>query len=261
MELGLTGKRALILGASRGLGFATARALVGEGASVILCGRNVEGLQKAAGDLRLGEGEVETSAFDLSSLEQMEQAIRQLTASGRPIDILVNNGGGPRPGAIADVPVDQWESAFAGMLRGIFFITAALLPDMRRRGWGRIINIVSSGVVQPIPNLGVSNTLRAALVGWAKTLATEVAAEGVTVNNVAPGRIHTERVDELDAAAAQRSGKPIKQIVEESLKTIPVARYGNPREFADVVAFLASENASYITGSLIRVDGGLIRSV
>ena len=150
---------------------------------------------------------------------------------------------------------------FQTMVASLFSVTGHLLPAMREAGWGRVITIASSGVVQPIPNLGLSNSLRSALVGWAKTLAAEVAGQGVTVNTVVPGRISTERIAELDAANARRLDKPIDEIRAESLKTIPMGRLGDPREFADVVAFLASQRASYVTGSVIRVDGGLIRSI
>src|SRR5262249_6401689 len=132
---------------------------------------------------------------------------------------------------------------------------------MRRRGWGRIVTSTSSGVVQPIPNLGISNTLRASLVGWSKTVAAEVAADGVTINVVVPGRIKTRRVDELDGKAAERQGKSIDQVVQESVASIPAGRYGRPEEFARVVTFLASEPASYVTGSVLRIDGGLIKSI
>lgn len=132
---------------------------------------------------------------------------------------------------------------------------------MRTRGFGRVINLVSSGVAQPIPNLGLSNALRASIVGWAKTLAGEVAKDGVTVNCVLPGRIHTSRVDELDAAAAMRAGSTPEEVAQSSRATIPMGRYGDPQEFADVVTFLASARASYVTGSQIRVDGGFIRSI
>jgi 3-oxoacyl-[acyl-carrier protein] reductase len=140
-------------------------------------------------------------------------------------------------------------------------VTRLVLPQMRDRGWGRIVTIASSGVEQPIPNLGISNTVRAAIVGWSKTLSNEVAADGVTVNVVLPGRIHTSRVDELDAAAASRGNQTVEAVAKASAAAIPAGRYGTPAEFADVVAFLCSTRASYVTGSRIRVDGGTIRAI
>ena len=147
------------------------------------------------------------------------------------------------------------------MFLGAVRLTRGFLPGMKQRRWGRILNIVSSGVVQPIPNLGISNALRLALVGWSKTLAGEVAPDGVTVNCLAPGRVHTDRIDALDAGAAERQGKSVDQVRAESLKTIPAGRYGRVEEFAAAAAFLASEQASYLTGSVHRVDGGFIRAI
>jgi 3-oxoacyl-[acyl-carrier protein] reductase len=140
-------------------------------------------------------------------------------------------------------------------------IAAGLLPGMRQRKWGRIVNILSSGVVQPIPNLGISNTLRMSLVGWAKTLSGEVASDGITVNSVVPGRIHTGRTDELDRLAAMRANKTPQEIAQASCAAIPMGRYGRPEEFADAVAFMASERARYITGTILRVDGGMVRGI
>lgn len=260
MDLNIKGRRALVLGSSQGLGLAIATALAAEGACVIIAGRSSDKLAATAAEIRAKTGAaVAAEIVDLSAESSVKAFLERLDDRG--IDILVNNGGGPPPGSVAAVTPDTWRRQFEAMLNAPFTITAALLPGMRARKWGRIVNVVSSGVVQPIPNLGISNTLRLSVIGWAKTLAGEVAADGVTVNSVIPGRIHTSRVDELDAAAAARAGKTPEAVAEASRATIPMGRYGKPEEFADAVAFLASDRAGYITGSTVRVDGGLIRGI
>ncbi len=259
MDLGLRGKRALVLGASRGLGAAVARLLATEGAVVVAGSRS--GTIGWAGALDSDTGaRVEAVTVDVSDRTGLSQAIAALLARG-PIDILVNNSGGPPPGATQTVEAAQWERHFTGMAANLFEATRLILPGMIARGWGRVISIASSGIQQPIPNLAISNAIRASVLGWSKTLAAEVAAHGVTVNVLLPGRIHTDRVDELDAAAAARSGSDVKSVAAVSAASIPAGRYGTPEEFAAAAAFLASVQASYITGSQIRVDGGAIRSV
>jgi 3-oxoacyl-[acyl-carrier protein] reductase len=256
MDLGLKGRKALVLGSSQGLGHAIAKSLAAEGADVIISGRSAEKLDVAAREI--GD-KVRTETVDHADPASVEALVARIR--DEPIDILVLNGGGPPPGAVAAVETETWNRQFAAMVSGPLAIAAALLPGMRARKFGRVVAVVSSGVEQPIPNLGISNTLRASIVGWVKTLAAEVGADGVTVNCVVPGRIHTGRVDELDAAAAKRAGKTPEEIAAASRATIPMGRYGDPREFADAVAFLASARAGYITGAKLRVDGGMIRGI
>ena len=258
MDLGIAGKRALVLGASRGLGRAIATALAAEGAEVVLAARNRERLAEVAAAIKTPRARAEiVDLADEASVNGLAQ--RLLEAGG--VDILVNNTGGPPTGSILQVDAAAWRNWYQAMAIGIFELTRQLLAPMRDKGWGRVITVVSSGVEQPIPNLGQSNAVRASIVGWSKSLANEVAANGITVNCVVPGRIHTERVDEIDAANAKRQGVDVATVATQSRATIPLGRYGRPEEFAAVVAFLASAPAAYVTGSLVRVDGGLIKSI
>jgi len=261
MDLGLTNKRALVLGASRGLGAASARALLAEGATVFAAARNEarigEWIAALPEDQRARARALPLDLADRASVDRLADAV--LAEGG--VDILVNNSGGPPPGTAREATLEQWTAQFAMMAGHLFHLTQRLLPPMEERGWGRVITIGSSGIEQPIPNLGLSNGVRSAILGWSKTLASEVAAKGITVNMVLPGRIQTERVDELDAANAKKQGKSVEETAAAARALIPTGRYGRPEEFADVVAFLASERAAYVTGSKIRVDGGQTRSV
>lgn len=261
MKLGLEGKRALVLGASKGLGAAIALALANEGAGVIGAARSVELVTALDGQVDKGlGGSIVGWRLDLADGASVTALSEALVAEGG-VDIIINNSGGPAPGEASTVPLSAWNTAFEAMVGNIIALNQALLPAMTARGWGRIVTLTSSGVEAPIPRLAISNALRQALVGWSKTLASEVAASGITVNVVVQGRIHTDRVDELDAAAAKRQGIEIEAVRRASIGTIPAGRYGRPEELADVVAFLVSERASYVTGSRIRIDGGMIRSI
>jgi 3-oxoacyl-[acyl-carrier protein] reductase len=254
MDLALENRRALVTGASRGLGRAIAAALAAEGAEVVAVARNLERLNALAA-APAGRGRILARACDLTDAS----AIAGLGDVLQEADILVLNTGGPPPGPAADTSDEVWSKQFEAMFLSAVRLTRLALPGMRRRGFGRIIAVVSSGVIQPIANLSVSNALRAALVGWATTLAGEVAAEGITINCMAPGRIATDRVDELDRGRATREGIELGQVQRESRAAIPAGRYGDAAEFAAVAAFLASPRASYMTGGVIRVDGGMIR--
>lgn len=256
MDLGLSDKRALVLGASRGLGAAITRTLATEGATVIAAARNV-----AATDAWVSEcpedvrGRIFAASLDLSDIASVDSLVGVLNNAGG-VDILIGNSGGPPPAEAREAKRDDWLMHFEAMAANLFHLAQGLLPGMTERGFGRIITIASSGVEQPIPRLALSNGIRSAVIGWSKTLSAEVAAQGVTVNVVLPGRIHTERIDQLDKAAADRSGKSLEDTANTSRASIPAGRYGTPQEFADVVAFLASERAGYVTGAKIRIDGG-----
>ncbi len=254
MDLGLNGKRALVLGASRGLGAACARELAGEGADVFAAARSVDAIAGWAGGLS-----VTPVALDLGDPSAVDSLLAWM--AGEEIDILLANSGGPPPGPAKGQSRAAWLAAYEAMALPIMTIADALLPGMIQRGFGRIITIGSSGVVSPIPGLALSNGVRGALAGWSKTLASEVAEHGVTVNMVLPGRIATDRVAELDAARAQKTGKDVETVQAESHATIPAGRYGTPEEFAAVATFLASARASFVTGSMIRVDGGMLRNL
>lgn len=261
MDLGLAGKKALVLGASRGLGAAIARGLAEEGAIVYAAARSDGAIKDwaatLAGDAAERVQAVKLDLFDIASVEALAGTV--LGAGG--VDILVNNSGGPPPAAAQDAKRSDWLVQFEAMAANIFHLTQALLPPMIERKFGRIITVASSGIEQPIPRLALSNGIRSAVLGWSKTLASEVAAHGITVNMILPGRIQTDRVNQLDEANANRSGKDIDAVRAEARAAIPVGRYGTAQEFADVAVFLASERASYVTGSTIRVDGGATRSV
>jgi|WP_250814207.1 3-oxoacyl-[acyl-carrier protein] reductase len=262
MDLGLNGKRALVLASSRGLGLGIAKALASDGAHVLLVGRSGERLADNCKAINAeGKGKADWVWGDLSEenfVEAMKNAVKEKLGG---IDILVNNTGGPTPGTTEDMTADKLDIFFQSMVLRVITLTNALLPQMKEQGFGRILTVASSGVFEPIANLALSNTLRSALVGWNKTIATEVAGFGITCNMLLPGRIHTDRIDELDGANAKRTGKSVEEIRSASLKTIPAGRLGKVEEFAAAGAFLCSVPASYVTGTMLRVDGGASRSI
>lgn len=261
MQLDLKGKRALVLSSSRGLGLGIAEALAEEGAHVLLCGRNAARLAAAAGTIAARGGRADYVGADLADPGFAATVAAAAEDRLGGVDILVNNTGGPPPGTAAEMSPEALAAQFSMMVGAVVETTGRVLPQMRARRWGRILTLASSGAVQPIPNLAMSNALRPALIGWSKTLASEVAADGVTVNVLLPGRIATDRIEELDAANAKRQGKPVEEIRARSRAAIPMGRYGEVHEFAAVAAFLCSGAASYVTGTVMRCDGGLIASV
>jgi 3-oxoacyl-[acyl-carrier protein] reductase len=264
MDLGIAGKRALVMGGNRGIGLGIAHALVAEGVRVAITGRDEGRLAQAAQGLRASassDDAVATFALELADTMALPAFADEVTNAFGPIDILANNTGGPAYGGAAGHDAQTWSASFRDMVLPVLTLTDAFLPGMRQRGWGRVMTVVSSGVVQPIPILGISNTMRNALVTWSKTLAAEVARDGVTVNVLVPGRIDTERVRLTDEAVARRDGVTPEDARLRSASTIPLGRYGSPAEFGALAAFVAGKPAAYITGSMLRCDGGSIRSV
>jgi 3-oxoacyl-[acyl-carrier protein] reductase len=255
MDFGLKGRTALVLGGGGGLGRAIAKSLSAEGANIAIADIDPKA---ADATKKVLDGESLAVAWDLGDLTQIEPNIARIEQVLGPVDILVNITGGPPPTPAAGQDPAAWSKHFQSMVLSVIVITDRVLGGMRERKWGRIITSTSSGIVAPIPNLAMSNALRLSLVGWSKTLAREVGPDGVTVNIVVPGRIATDRIHFLDEAKARRESRHVEDVVSESTGSIPLGRYGEPSEYADMVAFLASSRAGYVTGSTVRVDGGLI---
>lgn len=261
MDLGIKGKTALVLGAGGGLGTAIALALAAEGANVALADVSEEALRMSVESVNGAGVQAIGLLWDLADLRVIEANVGRIESELGTVDILVNNTGGPPPTPAAGQPAEEWERHFQSMVLSVIKITDRVLPSMRERQWGRVITSTSSGVIAPIANLGISNALRSALLGWSKTLAREVGRDGITSNIVLPGRVATGRIRFLDEQKAAREGRTVEQVSAESTSSIALGRYGEPEEYGRVVAFLASTAAAYITGSVIRVDGGLIASI
>jgi len=261
MDLGLQGKTALVLGGSKGLGRGVADALAGEGVAVAVIARGKEALDKAVAEISARGGRAIGLTADTSDWPTIENAAKSARDQLGPIDILLNNSGGPPPARVIGIAPELWEAQFRGMVLVYFRLTEILLPEMRKRGWGRILNVASESVIQPIPQIAISNTLRAAVVGWAKTLANEVARDGVTVNTLLPGAFETDRVLQVQRANSAQQGVSMEDLAQRIARNIPVGRMGQPSEFGAFAAFLASPLAGYITGSTFRLDGGSVRSV
>ena len=262
MDLGIAGRVALVAASSRGLGRAVAEELATEGAHLVMCARGEDALADAsrAADAA-GAGDVLSLVADLADEEAVRDVARSALERFGRVDILVNNAGGPPSGPFESHSLEAWRDAVKLNLESALELTRAVLPGMRERGWGRIVNITSVAVKEPVDGLILSNSVRAAVTGWARTLANEVAADGVTVNNALPGYTETDRLLELAAAISAQKGITTDEVRATWEASIPMGRLGQPREFAALVAFLASERASYITGRSITVDGGRTRGL
>ncbi len=262
MDLGLKGKAAIVCGASRGIGKAIATGLAAEGARVALCARTAEVLEKTAAEIRQATGaEVLAVRADLTKPADVTALVEATVERFGGVQILVNNAGGPPGGLFTDLTDDKWQAAFELNFLSVVRCIRLSVPHMKRAGGGRIINLESSSVKQPVENLILSNALRSGVMGLAKTLADELAPYNITVNNVLPGRIQTDRFVEVAGLRVKRLGLPPEKAVEVAVADIPLGRLGRPEEVAHVVVFLASERAAYLTGVSIQVDGGLVRSI
>ncbi|HEX7005194.1 MAG TPA: SDR family oxidoreductase [Trueperaceae bacterium] len=259
MNLGLEGKRALVTAASGGLGFATARALAQEGAKLAICSRDEGRAAAAAGKIGDDTGaEVHSYAADVSDAGSLEELFGSAVSALGGLDIMVCNAGGPPPGGFARLGEEEWDRAYQLTLQSVVRSVRLAVPHMRQAGGGSILALGSSSVKSPIPNLLLSNVFRPAVHGLCKSLSVELAGEGIRVNLLSPGRVETERIMQLDRARAENEGKPLDEVKKASLAAIPLGRLGRPEEFGRVAAFLLSDAASYMTGSSVIVDGGMV---
>lgn len=262
MDLGLQGKCVFVAGASRGLGFAAALQLAKEGANVAICARTESDLHEAAKKIREeSQAEVLPVPGDVTNTIDLDQIFDAITERWHRLDILVANAGGPPAGGVDEIEPSQYREAVDLNLQSTIEMVYRALPLMRKHKWGRIITITSLSVKQPVDNLILSNTSRAGIVTFSKTVANKLASEGITVNVVCPGHFKTQRSIDLLNSWAENSGRTADEIEEERAAAIPMQRYGEPEELANTIAFLASERASYITGTAIQVDGGVVKGV
>ncbi|MBX6353481.1 MAG: SDR family oxidoreductase [Thermoflavifilum sp.] len=262
MDLGLHGVRVLVTAASKGLGFATARAYAREGARVLIASRDEAGLKAAAEQIQQVTGQaVEWAVCDVTKPDDIRRLFETVDTRLGGLEVLINNAGGPAPGSFETVREEDWYQAFELNLMSVVRCVREAIPRMRRSGWGRIVNFTSSSVRQPVDNLILSNTMRAGVLGLAKSLALELAKDGILVNTLGPGRIATDRVAFLDEDTARRTGTPVDEVRARWERQIPLGRYGTPDEFAEAAVFLGSRANGYITGQTLLVDGGMVRSL
>ena len=262
MDLGLKGKVAIVTASSRGIGRAAAAVLAAEGARIAMCARTAADVMTAADQIRGRTGsDVLAVPADLTKAEDIQRIVGRTVEAYGTVNILVNNAGGPPPGAFDGVGEAEWQAAFELTLLSVVRMTRAVLPLMRQVGGGVIINLQSTSVKVPLDNLILSNALRSGVIGLAKSLSFELAKDGIRVNNVLPGAIMTDRQREMLALQSARSGKSVDEIVRLREAAIPLGRFGDPEDLGNMIAFLASERARYVTGVTVQVDGGLVRSL
>jgi 3-oxoacyl-[acyl-carrier protein] reductase len=262
MDLGLKGKVALVAGASQGMGRATALGFAREGAKVAICARGEAALNEAAEMIRKQTGsEIFAMVADMSKPADIQKFVNGSAERFGRVDVIVNNAGGPPPGEFMKFTDEDWSNAYNLSFMSTMRMTRAAVPHMRKVGGGRVINITSYSVKEPITGLVLSNAVRSAVIGLAKTLSRELAPDNILINNVCPGRIDTDRAQKLNQARADRLGKPVEAINKEMAAEVPLGRYGTPEEAADVIVFLGSDRASYVTGTTLQIDGGLIRGI
>lgn len=262
MDLGIAGKVAAVGGASTGLGRAIAGTLAREGARVAICARGAEQLERTASELQgASGGQVLAYPVDLATENGPQEFIEATVKEFGGLDILVTNAGGPPATTSSQTPAEAWGAALELSMLSAIRMSQAAIPLMKRNGWGRIICITSISVKSPLPAMVLSNTVRPGVVGYAKTISREFAADGITVNVVCPGYMATDRVGELAETRAAQSGKSVEEVMTGLVDNIPAGRMGDPNELGDLVAFLASERAAYITGTAIHIDGGFFRGL
>jgi 3-oxoacyl-[acyl-carrier protein] reductase len=261
MDLGLKGKVAMVAGASRGLGYAVAEALAAEGAIVSISSSNQASIDEAAKRLSANGAKAWGAVVDVRSGDQIAAWGQQTIERFGGIDLLFTNGGGPQAGAAVSFDDAAWQNAADLLLFSAIRMVRVAVPSMKQRGGGAILMSTSGSVKEPIPNLGLSTVLRASVSALAKTLALELAGDRIRVNQIIPGRIDTDRVKHLDQLTAQKTGTTAEEAKKKSITAIPAGRYGDPREYGKVAAFLLSDAASYMTGATVQVDGGQIKSV
>lgn len=262
MDLGLRDKVALVAGASQGIGRAAALGFAREGAKVSICARGEAQLNETAAAIRRETGgEVLALAADMTRAEDIQKFVAKTVEKFGRLDIIVTNAGGPPLGEFMKFTDEDWENAFRLNFLSAVRLTREAVPHMRKVGGGRVINITSYSVKEPIAGLVLSNAIRSSVVGMAKTLSRELGRDNILINNVCPGRIDTERAQKLNKARAERLKKSVEEVNREMAAEVPLGRYGTAAETADLIVFLASERASYITGTTIQVDGGLVRGI